>query len=122
MLWRRAAGKRRERQPGVAKVSVLFIVRAEVTEADREAFDCWYETEHLPEAMAAFKTLSARRGWSEVDDGVHIAFYEFADMDALKAVTETEILKGFIAEFDRVWGDRVKRSRDIVPVKQVLGQ
>jgi len=35
-------------------------------------------------------------------------------------VTETDILKGFIAEFNRVWGDRVQRSRDIVEIKQVL--
>lgn len=101
-------------------MSALFIVRAEVAEADRKAFDDWYETEHLPDAMTAFKTVSARRGWSEVDDGIHIAYYEFADMDALRAVTETDILKGFIAEFNRVWGDRVQRSRDIVEIKQVL--
>ena len=101
-------------------MTALFIVRAEVRTEDRDAFDHWYETEHLPEAMEAFKTSLARRGWSDVDEGVHLAIYEFADMAGLKAVTETDIIKGFIAEFDRVWGDRVVRSRDIVEIKQGL--
>ena len=101
-------------------MTAFFIVRAEVAEADRAAFDTWYQNEHLPDALEAFSAMSASRGWSDVDAGVHVALYEFADMSSLKAVTETDIIKGFIAEFDRVWGDRVIRSRDIVEIKQRL--
>jgi hypothetical protein len=35
-------------------MTVFLIVRAEVVEADRSAFDHWYQTEHLPDAKAAF--------------------------------------------------------------------
>ena len=62
-------------------MTACLIVRAEVAEADREAFDRWYEAEHLPDAKAAFQCLSARRGWSDGTPGVHFAIYEFASLE-----------------------------------------
>lgn len=92
-----------------------LIVRAEVVDAaDRDAFDRWYETEHLPDAHAAFETRSAWRGWSDVEPQVHYAFYEFDTLAAAKALLDSPAIRRSIAEFDRVWGERVTRSRDIV--------
>ena len=62
-------------------MTAYLIVRAEVAAADRDAFDHWYETEHLPDAMAAFGTTKARRGWSNLDPGVHLAIYEFDNLE-----------------------------------------
>lgn len=104
-------------------MSALFIVRAEVSEADRAAFDRWYETEHLPDAMANFGCAQARRGWSELDPGVHVAAYEFADADRAKALLAGDAspeIKAMIAEFDRVWQGRVTRSRELVMLAQML--
>ncbi|MCA8928544.1 MAG: hypothetical protein KDC18_10775 [Alphaproteobacteria bacterium] len=101
-------------------MTAYLIVRAEVSEADREAFDHWYETEHLPDAKRAFATLSARRGWSDVTPGVHIALYEFPDLAAARAATSGDAIKALIAEFDRVWQSRVVRTREVVGIKQVL--
>ena len=40
--------------------SAFFIVRAIVTDPDkRAAFDRWYETEHLPDAVKAFGVSKA---------------------------------------------------------------
>lgn len=97
-----------------------LIVRAEVQEADREAFDTWYETEHLPDAVKAFKPLYAERGWSDVEPGVHIAFYAFKDLATVRAVGSSDDIKQMIAEFDRNWQDRVQRTREIVEIKQKL--
>ena len=42
-------------------MSASFIVRAQVMDASvKEAFDRWYEDEHLPDAVKAF---GARRAW-----------------------------------------------------------
>ena len=101
-------------------MTAFLIVRAEVAEADRSAFDHWYETEHLPEAKAAFQAQSARRGWSDVTPGVHIAVYEFPDLAQARAIAASDGIKALIAEFDRVWQDRVQRSREIIEVKQTL--
>ncbi|MGB7181097.1 MAG: hypothetical protein WA888_19710 [Burkholderiaceae bacterium] len=101
-------------------MSAFLIVRASVPESDREAFETWYQKEHLPEAKAAFKAISARRGWGDVEPGVHWAMYEFSDLNAARAITESDILKGLIAEFDRVWEGRVTRSREVVGVNQLI--
>ena len=70
-------------------MSAYLIVRAVVPEADRSDFEKWYQTEHLPDAQKAFDARSARRGWSDVTPGIHIAIYEFPDLD-----TARDVLRG----------------------------
>ncbi|MDA0662922.1 MAG: hypothetical protein O3B08_08810 [Proteobacteria bacterium] len=101
-------------------MTVYLIVRAEVPEADRDAFDHWYETEHLPDAKKAFKALGAWRGWSTIDPLSHFAFYEFPDLEAASAVSGSDEIKALIAEFDRVWQGRVTRTRDVVDILQSI--
>lgn len=100
----------------------LFMVRAAVREAaDREAFDRWYRDEHLPDAVKAFGAGRGWRAWSRIEPGVHYAFYEFDSLDRAESATGPDVLKELIAEFDRVWGDRVTRSRDMIEVVGELG-
>jgi hypothetical protein len=95
----------------------FFLVRAIVADlADRPGFDQWYRTEHLPEARAAFGAKAAWRCWNHTNPREHLAFYEFDDPAAAEAVPTLPALRGLIAEFDRVWGDRVTRSREILVV------
>ena len=100
-------------------MSACFIVRAQVADASiREAFDRWYQDEHLPEAMKAFGAKRAWRGWSEMDPSVHLAVYEFDDIAKARAVPGSEAIKPLIAEFDRAWGKKVVRGREVVRVVQ----
>ncbi len=101
-------------------MTAYLIVRAEVPEADRDAFDHWYETEHLPDAKTAFEAKTAFRGWSDVTPGVHIAIYEFPDLAKVRAVVASKEIRALISEFDRVWQGRVARRREIVDVSQSL--
>lgn len=101
-------------------MSAYLIVRAEVPEAHRQAFDTWYEKEHLPDAIKAFDALSARRGWSDVTPGIHIALYEFRDLAHARAKTGGPEIKALIAEFDRVWQNNVTREREIISISQTL--
>jgi hypothetical protein len=102
-------------------MSAYFVVRAVVADAaDRETFDHWYRTEHLPDAMKAFKAVSAMRGWSTADPSVHMAFYRFESEAEARAIGGTEAIKALVAEFDRNWGTRVVRSRDVLPIADEL--
>ena len=101
-------------------MAAYLIVRAEVDPAVRDAFDRWYEDEHLPDAVAAFGATGASRGWSDVDDNVHVAFYAFADLAAVDRVMGSDALKGMIAEFDRHWSGKVTRTRDVVELIQTI--
>jgi len=93
-----------------------FVVRAVVPEGDRAAFDRWYAQEHLPDALRAFGAQRGWRAWSRVDASVHTAFYAFDSAAAAEAATTPDRLRPLIAEFDRRWGTRVTRSRDILEV------
>lgn len=95
-------------------------VRAEVPEADRARFDHWYETDHLPWALRVFGARRAWRCWSKSDLGLHIAFYEFDSVEAAEAISKSDAIKPLVADFDRVWQDRVKRRREVLDVAQEI--
>jgi len=103
-------------------MSACFIVRAQVVDlAVKEAFDRWYRDEHLPDAMTAFGATGAWRGWSDLDPSVHYAYYEFEDVAKARAVPGSQAIKPLIAEFDRLWGKKVVRTREVVSVVQRIG-
>ena len=101
-------------------MSALFIVRAQVDPSVRDAFDRWYRDEHLPDALKAFKAKRAWRGGSDTDASVHYAFYEFEDLARARAIPGSAEIKALIAEFDRMWGNKVTRARDVLDVVQAL--
>ena len=99
-----------------------FVVRAEVPDkADRAKFDVWYATDHLPWAIKAFGAQRGWRCWSRTDPSIHYAFYEFADVGEAEALIGSEKIKPLAADFDRVWGNRVSRQREILEVVQEMG-
>lgn len=102
-------------------MTAYLVVRAVVADpADRAPFDQWYKTEHLPDAVKAFSARSAMRGWSMSDPSVHTAYYRFDTLEAVQSISDSPAIRTLIAEFDRVWGKRVVRSRDILPIAEEL--
>ena len=101
-------------------MTAIFIVRAKVDPDARDAFDLWYETEHPQDAVKALGTTSASRGWSYVEENVHIAFYEFRDLAAVRQMMASDALKDMIAEFSRHWDGKVTRTRDAVELIQKI--
>lgn len=100
--------------------TAYLAVRAEVPEADRAAFDHWYETDHLPWALRVFQARRAWRCWSRSDPAVHVAFYEFDSAEAAEAVSRSDAIKPLVEDFDRVWQDRVIRRRAVLDVVQEI--
>lgn len=99
-----------------------FIVRARLDDAAvRSDFDRWYRDEHMPDALKSFRALRAWRGWSEMDSSLHYAVYEFDHVANARAIQGSDAFKRLVAEFDRVWGNKIQRSRDIVEVVQAIG-
>jgi len=98
-----------------------LVVRAEVPdEGDRKQFDHWYATDHLPWAIKVFGAQRGWRSWSRSDPAVHYAFYEFADVGQAQALIGSEKIKPLVADFDRVWGDRVTRGREVLEIVQEM--
>jgi hypothetical protein len=51
---------------------------------------------------------------------VHYAVYEFGDVKRARDVLASDALKRQAQEFDRAWGGKVSRGRDIVDTCQSL--
>ena len=51
---------------------------------------------------------------------MHVAFYEFDSVDAAEAATAPDRIAPLVADFDRVWGNRVTRRRAILDVVQEI--
>ena len=107
-------------QVGGKTITEFLIVRAEVDPAARDAFDTWYQNEHLPDAVKAFSAAGAWRGWSDLDDNVHIAFCEFADLAEVNRVMASDGFKQTIGEFDRHWQGKVTRTHEVVESIQAI--
>lgn len=100
----------------------LLVVRATLANLrDRMAFDDWYHKEHLPDAMAAFRARSAWRAWSQTDPAVHCACYRFDSLEDAAAATTGSAIQALVAEFDRCWGDKVTRTREVLNVVEDTG-
>ena len=95
-------------------------VRAEVPEAERARFDHWYATDHLPWALRSFGARRAWRYWSRSDPALHVALYEFDSVEAAQATQTAESTKALVADFDRVWGNRVPRRREVLEMVQEI--
>jgi hypothetical protein len=98
--------------------TTFFLVRAVVAPDLRDKFDHWYATDHLPWACRAFKCDKAWRAWSTLEEGVHYAFYEFADKESCDAALGSEEFKALVADFSRAWPEGVTRTRDVVTLAE----
>jgi hypothetical protein len=92
----------------------FFVVRAVVAAPWRKKFDHWYSTDHLPWAIKVFKCEKAWRFWSEMEQGVHYAVYQFADKARLDAALASDEFKEMVADFNRSWPEGVTRTRDVM--------
>jgi hypothetical protein len=101
--------------------AALLVVRAQVPDpVDRAPFDHWYATDHLPWAIRVFGALRGWRCWSLTDPSVHYAYYEFANVDEAQAATVSEKIEPLVADFDRIWGNRAPRRREILEIVQEM--
>jgi hypothetical protein len=60
------------------------------------------------------------RCWSRSDPAAHYAFYEFADVAQAQALIGSTKMEPLVADFDRVWGNRVSRRREILEIAQEM--
>jgi hypothetical protein len=91
-----------------------LIVRTKLAKlADRQAFDDWYRLERLRDAVRGFKARRGWRSWSRTNPLVHFAVYEFSTTEEAEAALDSPAFDMLVAEFDRVWGARAERTREI---------
>jgi antibiotic biosynthesis monooxygenase (ABM) superfamily enzyme len=91
----------------------VFIVMAQVKPEQEEAFNRWYNEDHMPKALNRFPGVISGRRYKIQDGGDgynYMAFYEFESPEKVNETMKSEALKGLIKEFDAAFGG-VTRKR-----------
>lgn len=94
---------------------VLFIVRAKIAPEKEEAFNEWYNREHVHDMLKTPGCLRARRykDMTGKEEHPYMAIYEFEDEASLKAFLEGEALQELIREYDAHWKGFSERVRGV---------
>ncbi|MFE9328439.1 hypothetical protein ACIHDR_45135 [Nocardia sp. NPDC052278] len=70
---------------GDIRATAALMAVLEFTSVDREEFDAWYDTEHLPERLRVPGILSAQRWLASGVSDTSVAFYDLSGLDVLTA-------------------------------------
>jgi hypothetical protein len=90
----------------------LFVVRATIAKDSEEAFNRWYNEEHVPQVLRYNGAVSGRRyrritGEDKYD---YMAVYEFASEEVLRRFLQSDALKELRSEYDKHFGASSERT------------
>jgi hypothetical protein len=99
--------------PEGTMATVLFVVKATITKDREEAFNRWYNEEHVPQVLQFKGLVSARRYRTlEGEDRYqYMAVYELQDEATYRRLMASEHFKGLRAEYDAHFGGVSERAR-----------
>jgi hypothetical protein len=84
----------------------LFVVRATIAKEKEDAYNRWYNEEHLPQVLRYNGAVSGRRYRRIAGDDKYdyMAVSEFASEAVLQTFLESDALKDLRAEYDKHFG------------------
>lgn len=93
--------------------TVLFVVKATITPEREEAFNRWYNEEHVPQVLQFKGLVSARRYrvLEGEEDWRYLAVYELQDEATYRRFMASDHFRALRAEYDRHFGDSSRRAR-----------
>jgi hypothetical protein len=93
--------------------TVLFVVKATITRDREEAFNRWYNEEHVPQFLQFKGAVSARRYKAIMGEDTfqYMAVYELQDEATFRRLMDSEHMKQLRAEYDAHFGPVSERAR-----------
>jgi uncharacterized protein (TIGR02118 family) len=93
--------------------TVLFVVKATIPKDREEAFNRWYNEEHVPLVLQYKGAVSARRYKAILGEEKYqyMAVYEFADEATFWRLMESDHFKMMVENFDSNFGTVSERAR-----------
>lgn len=98
----------------------VFIVMAKVHPEQEDAFNQWYDEDHLPKALNRFPGVTSGRRYKIMDGGDgynYMALYEFESHEKLTETMESDALKNLILEFNAAFGEVIRKRMLAVEIK-----
>jgi len=93
--------------------TVLFVVKATITKDREEAFDRWYNDEHVPQVLQFKGVVSARRykALEGEEKFQYMAVYELQDEATYRRLMASDHMKLLRSEYDAHFGGVSDRAR-----------
>ena len=93
--------------------TVLFVVKATIPKEQEDAFNRWYNEEHVPQFLRFPGTVSARRYKAIMgeDKYQYMAVYELQDEATFRRLMDSEHMKELRADYDASFGAVSERAR-----------
>ena len=93
--------------------TVLFVVKATIRKDREDAFNRWYNEEHVPQFLQWKGAVSARRykALEGEDTYQYMAVYELADEATYRRLMASDHMKALRAEYDAKFGGVSERAR-----------
>lgn len=93
--------------------TVLFVVKATIRKDQEDAFNRWYNEEHVPQFLQWKGAVSARRykALEGEDTYQYMAVYELADEATYRRLMASDHMKTLRAEYDAKFGAASERAR-----------
>jgi hypothetical protein len=93
--------------------TVLFVVKATIRKDQEDAFNRWYNEEHVPQFLQWKGAVSARRykALEGEDRYQYMAVYELQDEATYRRLMASDHMKALRAEYDTHFGAVSERAR-----------
>jgi antibiotic biosynthesis monooxygenase (ABM) superfamily enzyme len=105
------------------KQKAVFIVWASIAPGKEEAFNRWYNEEHLPKTLEWMPGILSGRRYKiiEGDDTFkYMALYEFESYEAMEAAVTSEQGKRLTNEYNTAWGEGGRKRLRCTEIKNLI--
>lgn len=100
----------------------LMIIMASIAPEKEEAFNRWYNEDHLPKVLERFAGVLSGRRYKIIDGEDKyrfVAMYEFESYEALEAATQSDQARQLVSEYDEAFGEGGRYRIQAVELKSL---
>jgi antibiotic biosynthesis monooxygenase (ABM) superfamily enzyme len=100
----------------------LLIIMASIAPEKEEAYNRWYNEDHLPKLLERFPGILSGRRYKIVEgeeEHRFMALYEFESYEALEAAMKSEQMKQLVREYDEAFGKGGRRRMRAIELKSL---
>jgi antibiotic biosynthesis monooxygenase (ABM) superfamily enzyme len=101
----------------------VFIVMAKVPPEKEDAYNRWYDEDHLPKALNRFPGVISGRRYKITDGGDgynYIALYEYESYAKLMETAKSDALKTLVQEYNAAFGEGNRKRLFGIEIKSLI--
>ena len=101
----------------------VFIVLAKVEPGREDAFNRWYDEDHMPKALNRFPGVISGRRYKIMDGGDgynYMALYEFESHEKLTETMKSDALKNLTQEFNAAFREVTRKRMLAIEIKSFI--